>query len=219
MRGIFITFEGPDGAGKTTQIKSLAEALEQSGYEIIVTREPGGTTISDKIRSILLSPEHAEMVDQSEVLLYAASRAQHVHEIIIPALKKNKIVLCDRYIDASVAYQSYGLGLDESVVKSINAFASSNVQPVRTYMLDITVEESSRRLNQRAVDSNLNPLDRIEQKESDYHRRVREGFLTISRMESKRVLLLNANRPAEEISRDIIKDCKKLIQQYMMQQQ
>lgn len=219
MRGIFITFEGPDGAGKTTQIKNLSEALEQHGFEIVVTREPGGTTISDKIRSILLSPEHVEMVDQAEVLLYAASRAQHVHEVIIPALKQNKIVLCDRYIDASIAYQSYGLGMDETIVKSINAFASSNIQPLRTYMLDINVDESSRRLNKRAIESNSIPLDRIEQKELDYHRRVREGFLKIARMESKRVLLLDANRPVEEISKDVIRDCNKLIQQYRMQQQ
>lgn len=219
MRGIFITFEGPDGAGKTTQIKNLSEALEQNGYEIVVTREPGGTAISDKIRSILLSPKHVEMVDQAEVLLYAASRAQHVHEVIIPALKQNKIVLCDRYIDASIAYQSYGLGMDETIVKSINDFASSNIQPLRTYMLDINVDESSRRLNKRAIESNSIPLDRIEQKESDYHRKVREGFLKIARMESKRVLLLDANRSVEEISKDVIKDCNKLIQQYRMQQQ
>jgi dTMP kinase len=219
VRGIFITFEGPDGAGKTTQIKSLAESLKQSGYEVVVTREPGGTIISDKIRSILLSPEHSEMVDQAEVLLYAASRAQHVHEIILPALKQNKIVLCDRYIDASIAYQSCGLGMDEAIVKSISAFASSNTQPSRTYMLDISVEESRRRLNNRAAEFNAIPLDRIEQKELDYHRRVREGFLKISRYENKRVLLLDANRPVEEISQDIIKDCHRLIQQYIMQQQ
>ena len=111
MKGLFITFEGPDGAGKTTQIKILAEQLQRLGYEVVITREPGGTVISDQIRRILLAAENKEMTDQAEVLLYAASRAQHVHEKIIPALHHNKIVLCDRYIDASLAYQSSGLHL------------------------------------------------------------------------------------------------------------
>jgi len=219
VKGIFITFEGPDGAGKTTQIKKLAEALQRSGYEIIVTREPGGTKISDKIRSILLSPDHKEMVNQAEVLLYAASRAQHVHEIILPALKNNIIVLCDRFIDASVAYQSYGLGIEESVVQSINAFASSGIQPFRTYMLDISAEESHRRLIRRASESNVKELDRIEQRDLAYHRRVRNGFINISRAESDRVLLVNADRTIDEISQDIIKDCQRVIQQKRMQQQ
>jgi dTMP kinase len=219
VKGIFITFEGPDGAGKTTQIKSLAEALERDGYELVVTREPGGTKISDQIRSILLSPDHSEMVDQAEILLYAASRAQHVHEKIIPALKQNKIVLCDRYIDASIAYQAYGLQMDETIVSSISTFASSGIQPFRTYMLDITAEESRRRLKGRAEESQFMHLDRIELKELEYHRRVREGFLRISRTDMQRVLLLDANREAALISREIIKDCKRLLQQCSIQHQ
>lgn len=212
MKGIFITFEGPDGAGKTTQIKALAAALKQDGHDIIMTREPGGTRISDLIRAILLSKDHIEMTDQAEVLLYAASRAQHIHEKVIPALQQNKIVLCDRYIDASVAYQSYGLGMDEAAVKSISYFASSGLQPLRTYMLDISAEESRRRLISRAGEVNQMELDRIEQKELDYHKRVREGFLQISREDSQRVLLVDASRSVELISQDIILDCKRLLQ-------
>lgn len=212
MKGFFITFEGPDGAGKTTQIKALAEALEQDGFDILMTREPGGTRISDLIRAILLSKDHMEMTDQAEVLLYAASRAQHIQEKVIPSLQQNKIVLCDRYIDASVAYQSYGLGMDEAAVKSISHFASSGLQPVRTYMLDISAEESQRRLVSRAGEVNQAELDRIEQKALDYHKRVREGFLQISREDRSRVLLIDANRSVDIISQEIIIDCKRLLQ-------
>lgn len=219
MKGIFITFEGPDGAGKTTQIKNLAKSLKQDGYKVILTREPGGTAISDLIRSILLSSEHKEMVDQAEVLLYAASRAQHVHEVILPALKNNKVILCDRFIDASIAYQAYGLGMEESVVRSINAFASSEIQPTRTYMLDIPVEESRRRLHSRAIQSETFELDRIEQKEWAYHNRVREGFLTISRQNQSRILLLDACRESNDLSREILQDCRRIVQQMAMQQQ
>lgn len=214
MEGIFITFEGPDGAGKTTQINRLAQTLISRGYEVIMTREPGGTVISDKIRALLLSPDHGEMVDQAEVLLYAASRAQHVHEVIIPALKEGRIVLCDRFIDASIAYQAYGLGIDQNIVEMINHYASSGIAPLRTYMLDISAEESQRRLQHRALSAggDAAALDRIEQKAIAYHRRVREGFLKIARSNEQRVMLLDANRTVEEISRDIIEDCERLIQ-------
>lgn len=214
MKGLFITFEGPDGAGKTTQIQSLANTLRLQGHDVVVTREPGGTAISNKIRALLLSTEHEEMVDQAEVLLYAASRAQHVHEIIVPALQHNKIVLCDRYIDASIAYQAYGLGIDEAIIYKVNEFASSGIKPTRTYMLDITVEESRRRLQQRAMNSDgAIGLDRIEQKTISYHQRVREGFLNIAQNDPDRVLLIDANRAVEKISHDIIEDCQRLIKQ------
>lgn len=213
MKGLFVTFEGPDGAGKTTQIQSLAHTLRGLGHDVMMTREPGGTAISNKIRALLLSTEHEEMVDQAEVLLYAASRAQHVHEVIIPALQQNKIVLCDRFIDASIAYQAYGLGIDEAIIYNINKYASSHIKPTRTYMLDIPVEESRRRLEERASGAgNETGLDRIEQKAMAYHQRVREGFLSIAQKERDRVLLIDANRSVEEIGRDIMADCQRLIQ-------
>lgn len=213
MKGIFITFEGPDGGGKTTQIQKLAQSLQRDGYEVLMTREPGGTRISDLIRSILLSPEHTEMVDQAEVLLYAASRAQHIHEKIIPALNKGKIVLCDRFIDASIAYQSYGLGMDVEAIRSINAYASSDLQPLRTYMLDISVEVSRKRLATR--EQQQYTLDRIEQKEQEYHSRVREGFLNIANIDKQRVMLIDANRPVDKIHKEIRKDCTHILQQYV----
>lgn len=211
MRGLFITFEGPDGAGKTTQLKMLASALQQEGYDIMTTREPGGTAISDQIRAILLNPDHREMTDQAEVLLYAASRAQHVHERILPALEQGRIVLCDRFIDASIAYQALGLGIDAEIVRSINQYASSGLKPHRTYLLDVPVEVSRERLLARATQSARSDLDRIEQKEQAYHRKVREGFLQIAREDEGRVCVIQANRSADEIAHDIWTDCQALL--------
>lgn len=211
MTGLFITFEGPDGAGKTTQIQRLGQALEAQGYRILMTREPGGTRISDHIRSLLLDPNNQEMADQAEVLLYAAARAQHVHERIIPALEAGSIVLCDRFIDASMAYQAYGLGIDHHKVRMINDFASSSLVPNRTYMLDISIDTSIQRLEARSREQDQT-LDRIEQKEMAYHQRVREGFLQIARENPDRVMLVNADREPDIISADIHADCIRLLQ-------
>ncbi|MEW9702429.1 dTMP kinase [Paenibacillus sp. SI8] len=217
MNGIFITFEGPDGAGKTTQLRRLAEAFRQNGHDVVVTREPGGTTISDKIRSIILDPVHQEMVDQAEVLLYAASRAQHVHELILPALKANRIVLCDRFIDASIAYQAYGLGADVETVRAINRFASSGLQATRTYILDVPVEVSLARLHQRASSTNAaaDQLDRIEQKNREYHSRVRAGFHQIAAEHPDRVRVIDANRSEDQIAGDILTDCNRLLEEHL----
>ncbi|WP_261303539.1 dTMP kinase [Paenibacillus andongensis] len=216
MNGIFITFEGPDGAGKTTQLKKLAEELKQQGHDVLVTREPGGTAISDQIRSIILDPVNKEMVDQAEVLLYAASRAQHVHQFILPALAAGRIVLCDRFIDASVAYQAYGLGVDVDMVKSISRYASSGLQATRTYILDVPVEVSLARLHHRASGTGVNAqqLDRIEQKNVDYHSRVREGFHQIAADHPERVRVVNANRNEEEIAKEIWTDCNRLFEEH-----
>lgn len=206
MTGLFITFEGPDGAGKTTQINRLANEISKLNKKIVFTREPGGTRIGDKIRSIILDPEHAEMVNQAEVLLYAASRAQHVHEKIIPALNEGCIVLCDRFIDASVAYQGYGLGVTVDMVLKINHFASSGLMPTRTYMLDIPAEESLKRLHKRASGDEDAGLDRIEQRKLDYHQTVREAFRRIAQEQNERVLLVQADRTEQEIATDIAAD-------------
>ncbi|MCY9662836.1 dTMP kinase [Paenibacillus chondroitinus] len=216
MNGIFITFEGPDGSGKTTQLKKLGEELKKLGHDVLVTREPGGTAISDKIRSIILDPVNAEMVDQAEVLLYAASRAQHVHQLILPALEAGRIVLCDRFIDASVAYQGYGLGLDVEQVKAISRYASSGLQATRTFILDVPVEVSMGRLHQRASGATTaaEQLDRIEQKHVDYHSRVREGFHQIASDHPERVRVIDANRSVEEIAADIWSQCNRLLEEH-----
>ncbi|OPH51271.1 dTMP kinase [Paenibacillus ferrarius] len=217
MNGIFITFEGPDGAGKTTQLRMLADDLKKLGHDVLVTREPGGTAISDLIRSIILDPAHKEMVDQAEVLLYAASRAQHVHQLILPALKAGRIVLCDRFIDASVAYQAYGLGIEVDIVKEISRYASSGLEATRTYILDVPVEVSMARLQGRASASGTNAqqLDRIEQKHVDYHSRVRAGFHQIAADHPERVRVVNANRSEMEIATEIWEDCNRLLEEHI----
>ena len=212
MKGLFITFEGPDGAGKTTQLALLAEALAAEGYDVVRTREPGGTRISDRIRAILLDPAHTEMADPAEVLLYAASRAQHVHELILPALSAGKIVLCDRFIDASMAYQAYGLGVDPETVRAINAFAAAGLKPDRTYMLDLSAEAGMERLLSRSQGAEAQGLDRIERKRADYHRRVREAFLRIAREEPERVRVVAADDAPDRIHARILDDCNRLLE-------
>lgn len=206
MKGLFITFEGPDGSGKTTQLARLSEKLKTLyGENVVVTREPGGTAIGDKIRKILLSPVHQEMAEETEVLLYAASRAQHVREVIAPALSRGAIVLCDRYIDASIAYQAYGLGQKPEEVAEISRYASGSLQPHRTYLLDVPVEVSRKRLLSRTGEAGL---DRIEQKQQEYHERVREGFLTLANQFPERIRVVDADRTEEEIAAEIYADCK-----------
>ncbi len=211
MGGLFITFEGPDGSGKTTQMRRLGARLQHTGMKVVMTREPGGTSIGDRIRELVLSPHYDTMADETEVLLYAASRAQHVREVILPALRDGCVVICDRFIDASLAYQGYGLGQLPEQIASISHYASSGLQPRRTYMLDVPTEISRQRLLSRAQDAGHEGLDRIERKEQQYHERVRQGFLTIASSEPHRVLLINANRKEEDIARDINEDCDRLL--------
>lgn len=206
MKGIFITFEGPDGAGKTTQIKMLKSFLDEQGISSILTREPGGTEISDYIREIILNPNHKNMQHETEILLYAASRAQHVREKIIPALNEGKVVLCDRFVDASVAYQGYGLGVDIDKIKSINAFAIGTLEPKRTYMIDLPPSQGRKRLLARIKESTNAGLDRIEQKESEYHESVRRGFDVIATNHPQRILKIDGSRTIEEVFEEIKKD-------------
>jgi len=208
--GLFITFEGPDGSGKSTQIKLLAEALVRDGYRVIVTREPGGTAIGDQIRAILLNPDNSRMNAQAEALLLAASRAQHIHEKILPAIAEGHIVLCDRFVDASIAYQAAGLGLDASQVEAINRFAIGGVMPNRTYVLDVSVETGRQRILDRFSRSG-EALDRIEQKGYEYHQRVREAFLKIAAEQTDRVMLVDAARSPDDIFADIYADCQRLL--------
>jgi len=149
VKGLFITFEGPDGAGKTTQVRLLADALAALGKTVVLTREPGGTRIGDQIRRLLLAPDHTEMDARTEVLLYAAQRAQNVAERIVPALAQGNIVIGDRFTDASMAYQSAGLGIDEAFVRQVNEFATVGLKPHRTYMLDLPEDAGRRRLENR----------------------------------------------------------------------
>ncbi|HET7656856.1 MAG TPA: dTMP kinase [Bacillales bacterium] len=204
MNGLFVTFEGPDGSGKSTQIKKLSEHLEKRDIPYVKTREPGGTVISDKIRSLLLSPEHSEMMNETEVLLYAASRAQHVREKIMPSLEAGKVVLCDRFVDASIAYQGYGLELDVEKIIEINRFATGGLEPNRSYLLDLSHEKALKRMLNRSN------LDRIEQKQADYHERVRAAFLSIYKENSERIYLLDGEKDKEDLFLEILTDFEEL---------
>lgn len=200
MTGTFITVEGPDGAGKTTQLQLLADRLTAEGYEIVMTREPGGTRIGNEIRSLILNPDFQEMDEMTEILLYAASRAQHVNELIRPALAAGKIVLCDRFIDASIAYQGYGLGYTIEQVRSINQQATNHLTPDRTYLFDLTVSESKQRMMDRGA------LDRIEQRDDAFRQRVYDGFMTLAVQEPERIQLVDANQSIESLQMELCKD-------------
>ena len=201
-RGLFITFEGPDGAGKTTQLHLLANRLANMGIGYIVTREPGGTAISDQIRALLLDPQNEQMCSKTEVLLYAASRAQLVEEVIRPALLSGRVVLCDRYVDASIAYQGAGLGVNREQVTAVNAFATDSLAPDRTFLIDIDVTVGLSRVAQ-ARRSEFVGLDRIEQRATKYHDRVRTAFLTLARQSPRRYAVLDGACPVGEIASDI----------------
>jgi dTMP kinase len=208
---LFITFEGPDGGGKTTQIARLASYIKDLGYEVVLTREPGGTVISDKIRSLLLDPAHQELNHETEVLLYAASRAQHVREVIIPALDQGKVVLCDRFVDASLAYQGYGLGITLESIAMINHFATGGLKPTRTYLLEIPLQESIQRMMARqGLEFSAN-LDRIEQREQEFHLRVRKGFEIIYNENDQRMVKINGAQPIDHVFEDIRLDFMRLI--------
>ena len=200
MTGTFITVEGPDGAGKTTQLQLLADHLKAEGYEIVMTREPGGTRIGNEIRSLILNPDFKEMDEMTEILLYAASRAQHVNELIRPALAAGKIVLCDRFIDASIAYQGYGLGYSIEQVQEINRQATNGLTPDRTYLFDLTVADSKRRMVERGA------LDRIEQRDDVFRQRVYEGFLTLAEQEPERIQLVDANHSIDDLQQILRQD-------------
>lgn len=201
MKGCFVTFEGTDGSGKTTQIALLYKFLQEMGHDVLLTREPGGTNISDAIRSLLLDPKNSEMQQETEVLLYAASRAQHVREKIIPALAKGTIVLCDRFVDASIAYQGYGLEFPLTEVTNINRFATGGLTPDVTYFLDLPLEVSQERLRQRF--SLQEGPDRIESKPAAYHQKVRQGFAAICLEHADRIIKINAARDIDSVQKEV----------------
>lgn len=210
MKGMFFTFEGPDGGGKSTQLRLLEEALLKNDRQVITTREPGGTHISDQVRHILLDPNNTAMAAKTELLLYAASRAQHVQEKIRPALQAGSIVLCDRFIDASMAYQGVGLDIGEAWVRQLNEFATSGLQPDRTYLLDIAPEQAFRRMHDRQQNEFGQTLDRIEQREWTYHRKVRSAFHELASNE-ERILMLDGSQAEQDLHRVIMEDAWQIV--------
>ncbi len=192
MQGIFITFEGIEGSGKSTQMKLLADKLAALGYACLLTREPGGPPIAEHIRRLLLDPEHGEMLPETELLLYSASRAQHTGEWILPALKAGKVVLCDRYYDSTFAYQGAARSLDPGFIRPLTEFATFHTVPDLTFLLDLEVEAGLARINARQ-------LDRLEQEDKAFHERVRQQYLYLALEQAPRFTVIDASLPAPEI--------------------
>lgn len=196
---MFITFEGPDGCGKTTQTTLLASYLSQQGYRVLHTREPGGTRIGEQIREIVHNPENPEMVDRAEMLLYAASRAQLVDEVIRPALAAGQIVLADRYADSTYAYQGYGRGLDLDLLRTITAFATARLRPDLTIYLDIDSETGLRR---RQADQGAE-WNRLDAATLEFHERVREGYRRLIEAEPERWVVVDGRQDVDSVQRRI----------------
>ena len=196
-RGKFITFEGCDGCGKSTQLKLFSDYLTKEGIPHIFTREPGGGRISEGIREILLNGKNAEMSDECEALLYAASRAQHIHDRVAPALSEGKVVVCDRYVDSSFAYQAHARGLGMEFVSKINAFALESYLPDITFFIDLSPEEAFQR--KHGADEN----DRIEQAGLAFHKKVYEGYLAVAKAYPERVVVLNGRQSIEAIAANV----------------
>lgn len=201
--GIFITFEGIEGCGKSTQVRLLSETLKGKGISFIVTREPGGTSIGSKIREIVLNPDHNGMAAETELLLYAADRAQHAIELIRPALNDGKVVICDRFTDATVAYQGYGRRLDSSLIQELNRIASLGVRPDLTVLLDCPVEIGIRRAVVRNAKNSHIRDDRFEREEMGFHDMVRNGYLAIAKEEPKRVIVVDAAKDIKSMHLEI----------------
>ncbi len=195
---MFITLEGPDGSGKTTQARLLAEWLREHGYEVVLTREPGGTDIGDQIRKVLHDSHNTAMDARTEILLYSASRAQHVAQRIRPALATGKIVISDRYADSTLAYQGYGRGLDLETLRAITAFATGGLTPNLTLYLDIAPQEGLQRRQLSGDEWN-----RLDAEALEFHQRVRTGYLELVKQEPERWVVINAARSVEEVQAEI----------------
>ncbi|QIL46355.1 dTMP kinase [Vagococcus coleopterorum] len=197
MSGLFITIEGPDGAGKTSLIKGLAPLLEASlKTELLLTREPGGIPISEKIREIILDPAHTTMDDRTEALLYAAARRQHLVEKVMPALAAGKIVLCDRFVDSSLAYQGAGRGIGMSEVASINEFACAGLEPDLTLYIDVDSEVGLARIQKgRAAED----LDRLDTESLSFHQKVRDGYLRLVKDNPERIVSIDGEQSIEAV--------------------
>lgn len=214
--GVFVTFEGPDGSGKTTQIGLLADHLRAVGHDVLLTREPGGTAIGDQIRAVLHDVANTAMVSEAEILLYSASRAQLVAQVIRPALARGTIVLSDRFADSTIAYQGYGRGLDLDALGQITKFATGGLTPDLTIYLNIPVEEGLRR-KKRALEVHAGEWNRLDQETPEFHRRVRQGYLTLAAAQPDRWCILDARPSIEEVQKKIREVVQRLLDQKPVQ--
>ena len=193
MKGRFISLEGIEGTGKSTQAKLLSDYLKEKGFDVVLTEEPGGTQIGLKIRELLLSVEHKGMTAVTELLLYNASRSQHIREIILPAISRGAIVITDRFTDSTIAYQGFGRGIDQGLIDSIDLIATERLRPDITILLDLDAEVGLKR------NKGINKTDRLELEDLEFHQRVRNGYHNLAEKEPERIKLIDASAGIQEI--------------------
>ena len=197
---MFITLEGPEGSGKTSAIESAVQKLQEMGYEIVRTREPGGTPIAEQIRNVILDKANTNMDPRTEALLYAASRRQHLVEKVWPAIKEGKIVICDRYLDSSLAYQGGARGLGIDNILNVNLFATEGTWPDLTLLFDIKPEEGLKRIAANAS----REVNRLDLEKIEFHQKVRESFLLLAKKYPERFIIIDASKSREEVAKDTL---------------
>ena len=198
MSGLFITLEGTDGSGKTTQINRLKEYFSEKGYRVVCTREPGGTPIGEKIREIIIDKNNSEMANITEALLYAAARAQLVNEVIEPVLKDGGVVISDRFLDSSLVYQGFARGMGENFIKNINRAGVNSLEPDITFLFKLKPEDSIARKSKQAE------LDRLEAEKANFHQRVFDGYISLARRNKERIKIIDALKTEEDIHSEIL---------------
>ncbi len=204
---MFITFEGGEGAGKSTAIKKIVEKLQAEGKEIVLTREPGGTPIGEEIRSIILDKKNTDMDVRTEALLYAASRRQHIVQKIIPSLKQGKVVLCDRFLDSSLAYQGYARGIGVQKVYEMNLFATEGIEPDLTLFFDLDPEEGLRRI----AANSQREVNRLDVEKLSFHQKVREGFLSLAKKFPHRFVVIDASEKPDKVFASAYKEIENIL--------
>jgi dTMP kinase len=207
---LFITFEGPEGSGKTTQNQLLRDALQQQGYRIVCTREPGGTAIGEQIRTIVHDRLNSDLVPEAEILLYSAARAQHVQQVIRPALNQGAVVISDRYAESTLAYQGYGRGLDLDTLHGITRFATGDLQPDLIIYLDLDVVTGLDRKRQDQAQGK-GEWNRMDDQSLNFYKRVREGYLAMAAQAKERWLLVDAAQPVNDIHKIILAKIRSLL--------
>lgn len=198
MRGIFITIEGPDGSGKTTALQQVVPRLQQEmNRKVVATREPGGSPIAEKIRSLILDPSHTDMDSRTEALLYAASRRQHLIEKVLPVLESGDVIFCDRFVDSSIAYQGYARGIGEEGIREINQFATEGLEPDVTLYIDVPAEVGIQRIHANLDEREYNRLD---QEKLAFHEKVRAGYLQLAKANPERIVVVDGTMSREAVA-------------------
>jgi len=211
--GLFITFEGIEGSGKTTQIARTGDYLDNKKIPYIVTEEPGGTGLGSELRQILLDKTSLNIAEKAELLLFAADRAQHIEEVIHPAMKEGKVVLCDRFSDATIAYQGFGRGVDVDFIRRVNDFSSQSLKPDLTLLFDVPVSTGLERIKDRISPTGKASLeDRFEREKAEFHRKIREGYLSLLHDEPDRIRLIDGSRDVGDVAKEVCRLVTELIE-------